>query len=102
MEAAKTQIPENFKERLHKLEEKADEKLPGDYTIEANFFTDGTTHLVAVYNYSEDYSERLHEGQEEPTITGCTNFGGVKVPARLGRVWHRQDSQSGQDSSPSS
>ena len=86
------QMPGDFKERLDKLEEKADEKLPGDYTIEANFFTDGDVHLVAVYNYSDDYAERLHERNEKPVITGSTTFGGVKVPARLGRVWHLQDS----------
>jgi len=96
----KTKLPDDFEERMHRLEEKADEKLPGDYTIEANFFTDDTgrdVHLVAVHNYSNYYSERLHEGREEPQITGSTTFGGVKVPARLGRVLHRQDSQNDQD-----
>ena len=96
----KTRIPDDLEERLHKLEEKADEKLPGDYTIEANFFTDDTgrdVHLVAVHNYSDYHSERLHEGKEEPQICGTEVFGGVRVPARLGRVLHPQDSQNDQD-----
>lgn len=80
-------VPDDLEERINKLEKQADEKLPGDYTIEANFFMDGDVHLVAVHNYSEEYAERLHEGRDEPNYTGSTTFGGVKVPARLGKVW---------------
>jgi len=76
--------PENLEERLNKLEKKADKKLPGDYTIEANFFTDGDVHLVAVHSFSDDHHLRLHEGNEEPSRTGSIVFGGVKIPARMG------------------
>ena len=84
----KTTIPENLEQRLGKLEEKADEKLPGDYTIKANFFTDGDLHLVAEHNISENYRILLHEGSDETKVTGHWTFGGLKVPAHLGSPWH--------------
>jgi len=60
-------IPDDLEERVEEVEKKADQLLPGDYTVEVNLFTDGDAHIVAKHNrdfgFKQEY--RIHEGSDE-------------------------------------